>query len=71
MTERDLYLEWAAEIVEAISKNTYMPYFQGNHQHIARALAKKLKTDLEKGIVKEWFCDGCNREEKTDIRMSF
>jgi len=50
---RDLYQEWAEEIIEYIGSNI-------KQDNLTETLAKKLQKDLETYIVHEWFCCDCD-----------
>ena len=59
MTERNLYEDWAKEIIDKMLDNSYNPYLATNRKDLSKIVAIKLKDDLESFIVSDWFCSGC------------
>jgi hypothetical protein len=65
MTE-SLYVEWGRELVDSALDLIYDPYLATNREAVAKVYAEKLKSDLEKCIVEEWFCANCDRRKRDE-----
>jgi hypothetical protein len=62
----DLYVEWASELVDLALEKIYDPYLASHKDDVAKAMAVKLKDDLEKWLVWEWFCSDCDYKRRCE-----
>ena len=61
-----LYEQWADELLQHLANEFEDPFNENSINEAVKSLAAKLKVDLEKCIVGEWFCSDCDYKRRCE-----